>query len=90
MSYNETIKMPLISEGVQQLKEHIGSSLLTIIFGIHSVSGEGERIREREEPKKTSKNRITWSSITRMHEIAFYDENLRPAEVVIGEYGHDE
>jgi len=48
------------------------------------VSGEGERIREREEPKKTSKNRIMWSSITRTHEIAFYDENSRPAEVVTG------
>jgi len=56
----------------------------TIIFGIHSVSSEGETVREREEPKKTSKNRITWSSITRSHELAVYDENLRPAEVVIG------
>ncbi len=57
----------------------------TIIFGIHSVSSEGDIVREREEPKKTSKNRITWSSITRSHEIAFYGENLRPAEVVLGE-----
>lgn len=56
-----------------------------IIFGIHSVSSEGERVREREEPKKTSKNRITWCSITRSHEIAFYDENLMPVEVVLGE-----
>lgn len=56
-----------------------------ITFGIHSLSSEGEEVREREEPKKTSKNRITWSSITRSHEIAFYDENLMPVEVVLGE-----
>lgn len=54
-----------------------------ITFGIHSLSSEV--VREREEPKKTSKNRITWSSITRSHEIAFYDENLMPVEVVLGE-----
>lgn len=57
----------------------------TIVFGIHSVSSEGEVVREREEPKKTSKNRIAWSSITRSHEIAFYGENLMPAEVKLGE-----
>jgi len=55
-----------------------------IIFGIHSVSGEGEVVRERVAPKKTSKNRITWSSITRSHEIAVYDENLMPTEVMLG------
>ncbi len=43
-------------------------------------------IKERkEEPKKMSKNRITWSSITRSHEIAFYNENLMPVEVVLVE-----
>jgi hypothetical protein len=56
-----------------------------IIFGIHSLSSEGEVVREREEPKRTSKNRITWSSITREHEIAFYNENLMPVEVVLAE-----
>jgi proteasome lid subunit RPN8/RPN11 len=53
----------------------------SIIVGIHSLSSEG--IREREDPKKTSKNRIMWSSITRSHEIAFYDEKLMPVEVVL-------
>ncbi|MEA2075445.1 MAG: hypothetical protein U9O85_06895 [Euryarchaeota archaeon] len=56
----------------------------TIIFGVHSVSSEGEVVRERAEPKKTSKNRITWCSITRSHEIAFYDAELRPVEVMLG------
>ena len=55
-----------------------------IIFGIHSVSSEGDIVRERAEPKKTSKNRIVWSSITRSHELAFYNEKSRPVEVVIG------
>ena len=54
-----------------------------IVFGIHSLSSEGEAVREREEPKKTSKNRISWCSITRSHEIAFYDENVMPIEVVL-------
>ena len=49
------------------------------------MSSEGEWIREREVPKKTSKNRITWSSITRSHEIAFYAENLMPVEVMLSE-----
>ncbi|MCK4398833.1 MAG: hypothetical protein KAV25_07555 [Methanophagales archaeon] len=44
-----------------------------------------EDIREREEPQKTSKNRIKWSSITRSHEIAFYDANLMPVDVMLGE-----
>ena len=56
-----------------------------IIFGIHSLSSEGEVVREREEPQKVSKNRISWCSITRSHEIAFYDANLMPVEVTLGE-----
>ena len=55
----------------------------TIIFGIHSVSSEGDRVRERAAPEKTSKNRIAWSSITRSHEIAVYDEILMPVEVML-------
>ena len=54
-----------------------------IIFGIHSLSSE--EIRERAEPKKQSKNRISWCSITRAHELAFYDEKMMPMEVVLGE-----
>jgi proteasome lid subunit RPN8/RPN11 len=53
-----------------------------IIFGIHSLSRE--EIRERAEPKKQSKNRISWCSITRAHELAFYDEMLMPMVVVLG------
>jgi hypothetical protein len=58
----------------------------TIIFCIHSMSSESDKVREREEPKKTSKNRIMWGSITRSHELAFYDENLIPVEVTLDKY----
>jgi hypothetical protein len=55
----------------------------SVIFGIHSVSSEGEMVREREEPKKTSKNRIAWSSITRSHELVLYSEHAKPVEVTL-------
>jgi uncharacterized repeat protein (TIGR01451 family) len=45
-----------------------------------------DKVREREEPKQTSKNRIMWGSITRSHELAFYDENLIPVGVTLGKY----
>jgi hypothetical protein len=48
------------------------------------VSGEGEQVRERAAPEKISKNRIAWSSITRAHELAVYNENLMPVEVMLG------
>ena len=70
---------------IKIIRKFLTDANTNILFGIHSVSSEGERVREREEPKKTSKNRISWSSITRSHEIAFYDENLMPVEVVLGE-----
>lgn len=71
---------PQITKGIRKF---LAGANTKIAFGIHSVSSEN--IREREEPQKTSKNRIKWSSITRSHEIAFYDENLMPVEVVVGE-----
>lgn len=71
---------PLITKTIRKFLTDANTK---IIFGIHSLSSEGEVVREREEPKKTSKNRITWSSITRSHEIAFYNENLMPVEVVL-------
>ena len=71
---------PRITKGIRKF---LAGANTKIIFGIHSVSSED--IREREEPQKTSKNRIKWSSITRSHEIAFYDANLMPVEVTLGE-----
>jgi len=54
-----------------------------IIFGVHAVSEEkglGKRIKP-----DASGNRIKWRSLTREHEVAFYDENSRPVDVVIRE-----
>lgn len=55
----------------------------TVIFGIHSVSSEQRR--QRIPPKKSFKNLISWSSITRVHEVAFFDEFEKPVEVRLGE-----
>jgi hypothetical protein len=34
-------------------------------------------------PMKIAGNRIKWSSITRTHELAFFNENSEPVEVTI-------
>ena len=52
-----------------------------IMFGVHAMSSES--IRERQEPIKTSKNVIKWSSVTREHEVAFYTPDTQPYEVEI-------
>ncbi len=52
----------------------------TVLFGVHAVSSEYRR--PRTPPERVSGNRIRWSSITRLHEVAFFDEHARP--VVVG------
>ena len=52
-----------------------------ILFGVHAISSES--IRERQEPIKVSKNTIKWSSITKEHEVAFYNPDAKPYEVDI-------
>ncbi len=49
-----------------------------IYFGVHAVSGE--KIGKRVEPVAEG-NRIRWRSITREHEVAFYDGKCRPVGV---------
>jgi len=51
----------------------------TVLFGVHAVGSE-ER-RPREPPERVSENKVRWSSITRMHEVAFFDEAAKPIEV---------
>ncbi|RZN42519.1 MAG: hypothetical protein EF813_01320 [Methanosarcinales archaeon] len=53
----------------------------TVLFGIHAVGSE-ER-RPREPPERVSENKVRWSSITRTHEVAFFDEHAEPVEVRI-------
>jgi proteasome lid subunit RPN8/RPN11 len=54
-----------------------------IIFGVHAVSEERD-LGKRIKPE-ASGNRIKWRSLTREHEVAFYDENSRPVDVIIRE-----
>ena len=53
----------------------------TVLFGVHAVGSE-ER-RPRAPPERVSENRLRWSSITRVHEVAFFDEDAEPVEVRI-------
>ena len=50
-----------------------------VLFAVHAVSSES--MLSREAPAKTGGNRIRWTSITREHEVAFFDENSAPYEV---------
>ncbi len=53
----------------------------TILFGVHAIGSE-ER-RARIAPERVSQNTVRWSSITRAHEVAFFDEYAKPIEVRI-------
>lgn len=50
-----------------------------VMFGVHAVSGESRR--PRTDPIKIADNIVKWSSITRLHEVAFFDKNSKPIEV---------
>jgi hypothetical protein len=63
----------------QRLRELIPTA--NVIFAVHAVSSESPR--PRTLPIKTGSNRITWSSITRTHELAFFNDNSEPVEVTI-------
>jgi proteasome lid subunit RPN8/RPN11 len=53
----------------------------TVLFGVHAVGCE-ER-RPRIPPERVALNMVRWSSITRVHEVAFFDEGANPVEVRI-------
>ncbi len=52
---------------------------VTVFFGVHAIGSE-ER-RPRVPPERVSENMVRWSSITRTHEVAFFDENAKPVPV---------
>lgn len=62
-----------------KLKERIAG--VNVVFAVHAVSRES--LRARMQPVKIAVNRITWSSITRMHEVAFFNEKAEPVGVSI-------
>ena len=61
------------------LRERISTT--NVIFAVHAVSRESPR--PRTITMKIAGNRIKWSSITRTHELAFFNENSEPVEVTI-------
>lgn len=63
----------------RRLRELIPTT--NVIFAVHAVSSESPR--SRTMTMKIAGNRIKWSSITRTHELAFYNENSEPVEVTI-------
>lgn len=56
---------------------------ITVIFGVHAISGESDTIRGKTEAVKTSSNMIQWSSTTRDHKVGFYTGDAEPCEVEI-------
>jgi len=70
----------MISYVAEKMVEHIRAERAEM-FGVHAVGGE-ER-RPRSTPERVSENRLRWSSITRTHEVAFFDEHAEPVTVRI-------
>ena len=62
-----------------RLKERIAGA--NVIFAVHAVSRESPRART--QPVKIALNRMTWNSITRRHEVAFFNEKAEPVGVSI-------
>ncbi len=76
LSAQDISNMPRIAA---KLKERIAG--VNVVFAVHAVSRESPR--ERTQPVKIAVNRITWSSITRKHEVAFFNEKAEPVGISI-------
>ena len=50
-----------------------------ILFGVHAISGEA--VRRREPPTKSAPHRISWASVIREHELAFFAPDGTPFQV---------
>lgn len=53
---------------------------VTVVFGVHAISGES--IRRRESPSRIEPNCLRWTSVIREHEVAFFtpDGGVHPIE----------
>ena len=76
LSEQDKSSMPRIAA---KLKERIVGA--NVVFAIHAVSRESPRARA--QPAKIAGNRITWNSITRKHEVAFFNEKAEPVGISI-------
>ena len=76
LSGQDKSSMPRIAA---KIKERIAGA--KVVFAVHAVSRESPRARA--QPVKIAVNRISWSSITRRHEVAFFNEKAEPVGVSI-------
>lgn len=76
LSAQDKISMPQIAG---KIRERIPGAF--VFFAVHAVSKESPR--ERTKPVKLAGNRIKWSSITKSHEIAFFNVKAETVEVSI-------
>ena len=67
-----------IKKIVKVFKEKLPNT--KIYFGVHAISEE--KLGRRKNPE-VHNNKIKWRSLTREHEVAFFDENCKPVRVEI-------
>lgn len=85
--HSHPLGAPALSDVDKDAMPHVAARIraavpgATVLFGVHAVGSE-ER-RPRAPPERVSLNAVRWSSITRVHEVAFFDEDAEPVEVRI-------
>ena len=85
--HSHPLGAPLLSDMDKETMPEVAARIraivpdATVLFGVHAIGSE-ER-RPREPPERVSENRLRWSSITRVHEVAFFDEDGEPVMVRI-------
>ena len=85
--HSHPLGAPLLSDTDKETMPNVAARIrevvpdATVLFGVHAVGSE-ER-RPRIPPERVSENTVRWSSITRVHEVAFFDESANPVIVRI-------
>ncbi len=85
--HSHPLGAPLLSDMDKETMPNVAARIrevvpdATVLFGVHAVGSE-ER-RPRIPPERVSENTVRWSSITRVHEVAFFDESANPVIVRI-------
>jgi hypothetical protein len=85
--HSHPLGAPLLSDVDKETMPEVAARIrevvpgATVLFGVHAVGSE-ER-RPRTPPERASENVVRWSSITRVHEVAFFDEDAEPVMVRI-------
>jgi proteasome lid subunit RPN8/RPN11 len=85
--HSHPLGAPLLSDTDKETMPKVAATIREVVpgaivlFGVHAVGSE-ER-RPRTPPERVSENTVRWSSITRVHEVAFFDESANPVMVRI-------